>query len=276
MNGCPPQPGLTVMHSAMSIAPATSASAPTGVAGLIATPTPAPALANQIRGIGDVRGGLGVKGDRVARPPARSRTTCRSGRSIIRCTSSIAAGRVRLLAQRTHDQRPDRDRRHEVAVHHIHMDHPRAGVQHLPDLLAQSARSRRTGSTAPRARPSAAHLADALISACSIESPQLLHLTSRRRGHAHDRRVLAAVGTHRGELEAVQAVHAAVAPRQVRRAQPRLAAVRAQRPELRPGLWRAPAGSRATASALPAQPGDEEAGGAVAMGQRQHSLGGAR
>jgi hypothetical protein len=42
MNGCPPHPGLTVMHSAMSIAPATSASAPTGVPGLIARPTPAP------------------------------------------------------------------------------------------------------------------------------------------------------------------------------------------------------------------------------------------
>ena len=42
MNGCPPQPGLTVMHSARSIAPATSASAPDGRAGLIATPTPAP------------------------------------------------------------------------------------------------------------------------------------------------------------------------------------------------------------------------------------------
>ena len=65
MKACPPQPGLTVMHSAMSIAPATSASAPTGVAGLIATPTPTPRLAHQSRRVGDVRRGLGVEGDRV-------------------------------------------------------------------------------------------------------------------------------------------------------------------------------------------------------------------
>ena len=65
MNGCPPQPGLTVMHSAMSSAPATSASAPTGVAGLIATPTPAPELADQAGGVGDVGRRLGVERDRV-------------------------------------------------------------------------------------------------------------------------------------------------------------------------------------------------------------------
>ena len=42
MNGCPPHPGLTVMHSAMSSSSTTSVSAPTGVAGLIATPTLTP------------------------------------------------------------------------------------------------------------------------------------------------------------------------------------------------------------------------------------------
>ena len=42
MNGCPPQPGLTVMQSARSIEWAISLSAPTAVAGLIATPTEAP------------------------------------------------------------------------------------------------------------------------------------------------------------------------------------------------------------------------------------------
>src|SRR5437763_15603081 len=35
----------------------------------------------------------------------------------------------------------------------------------------------------------------------------------RRAGHAHDRRVLPTVGTYRHELVPVQAVHAAVAPR---------------------------------------------------------------
>src|SRR5918998_2877077 len=45
--------------------------------------------------------------------------------------------------------------------------------------------------------------------------------------HAHDRRMLAAIGAQRAQLEAVQAVHAAIAPGQVRRPQPRLLAVRA-------------------------------------------------
>src|SRR5437899_2216427 len=62
--------------------------------------------------------------------------------------------------------------------------------------------------------------------------PAVVALEDGRRGHAHDRRVLAAVGTDRGELEAVQAVDAAVAPGEVRGAQPRLGAVRAQRPEV--------------------------------------------
>ena len=42
MNGCPPQPGLTVMHSAMSIVARELGERPGGLAGLIATPTPAP------------------------------------------------------------------------------------------------------------------------------------------------------------------------------------------------------------------------------------------
>ena len=42
-----------------------------------------------------------------------------------------------LLSQRRDDQRSDRDRRYEVPVHHIDVDDPRAGVQHLSHLLAQ-------------------------------------------------------------------------------------------------------------------------------------------
>ena len=61
----PAPPGLTVMHSAMSIASATSASAPTGVAGLIAAPTLAPRVADHAGGVGDVRRRLGVKRHRV-------------------------------------------------------------------------------------------------------------------------------------------------------------------------------------------------------------------
>ena len=43
MNGWPPQPGLTVMHSATSSSPRTSASVSGGVAGLSARPAPQPA-----------------------------------------------------------------------------------------------------------------------------------------------------------------------------------------------------------------------------------------
>ena len=49
-----------------------------------------------------------------------------------------AAAVVHEVAQRVHDQRPDRDRRHEVAVHHVHVDHARARVHHLLDLLAEA------------------------------------------------------------------------------------------------------------------------------------------
>ena len=69
MNDWPPHPGLTVMHSARSIVPASSASASTGVAGLIATPTHAPPRADLVRGVLRVRGGLHMEGDRV-RPGA--------------------------------------------------------------------------------------------------------------------------------------------------------------------------------------------------------------
>src|ERR1700722_14790171 len=62
--------------------------------------------------------------------------------------------------------------------------------------------------------------------------PAVVALEDRGGGHPHDRGVLAAVGAHGCELEAVQAVDAAVAPGKVRRAQPRLAAVGALRAEV--------------------------------------------
>ena len=48
-----------------------------------------------------------------------------------------AAALVHEIAQRLHDQVTDRDRRHEVAVHHVDVDDARAGVHHLLDLLAE-------------------------------------------------------------------------------------------------------------------------------------------
>src|SRR5205807_642681 len=54
----------------------------------------------------------------------------------------------------------------------------------------------------------------------------------RGAGHAHDRRVLTAVGTHGYELVAVQAIDAPVAPRNRAGTEPGLAAVGAFGPEL--------------------------------------------
>jgi len=48
-----------------------------------------------------------------------------------------AALLVDQIAQGLHDHRPDRDRRHEVAVHDIHVDDARARVHQLLDLLAE-------------------------------------------------------------------------------------------------------------------------------------------
>ena len=45
-----------------------------------------------------------------------------------------AAGLVDPVGDRGGDQRPDRDRRDEVAVHDVDVDHPRTGVHHLADL----------------------------------------------------------------------------------------------------------------------------------------------
>ena len=86
-----------------------------------------------------------------------------------------------------------------------------------------------TSSTCSRRRPkSAARIEGAMRVGSylerSIAPPQWLH-ASRGGGHAHDRRVLAAVRADRPQLEAVQAVDAAVAAGQVRGPQPRLAAV---------------------------------------------------
>ena len=45
---------------------------------------------------------------------------------------------VYKVAESVDDQRSDRDRRHEVAVHHVHVDHAGAGVHHLLDLRAEA------------------------------------------------------------------------------------------------------------------------------------------
>ena len=63
-----------------------------------------------------------------------------------------------------------------MPVHHVDVDHPRPGVEHLPDLLAQPREvggedRRRHAHASQQFVRSLAHIG------CSIESPQLLHFT---------------------------------------------------------------------------------------------------
>ena len=136
------------------------------------------------------------RGARGARPSGARRRTAPAS-----CTCSAIA----LDHQRAH-----RDRRDEVAVHHVDVDHRRAGVEHLLDLRAEA---REVGRQDRRrdARPGAQI-------GTSIDSRQWLHAYSA----VLDIRTIVECSPQFGhterQLEAVQAVHAAVAAGQVRRA----------------------------------------------------------
>lgn len=78
--------------------------------------------------------------------------------------------------------------------------------------------------------------------------------------HPDDRLMLTAVGALRDKLVTVEAVDAAVAPRELGRAQPWFAAARAPGPRQR-RLF----GSHENTSGSPAQPGNEEAARLVAV-----------
>ena len=88
-----------------------------------------------------------MSGAGAARTPRSGARAARSSGG----TSSIAPAARGALAQRLDDERPHRDRRHEVPVHHVDVDHARAGVEHLLHLPPRAGRSRPPGSTARRA-----------------------------------------------------------------------------------------------------------------------------
>ena len=130
------------------------------------------------------------------------------------------AGGVDLLGQRLDDERAHRDRRHEVAVHDVDVDR-RARPRPAPRRPGRpGARSRPPGSTARR-RAGGAQIG------WSIELRQWLQAYRA----VSDIRTIVECSPQFGhteqQLEAVQAVHAAVAAREVGRAQPRLVAGRA-------------------------------------------------
>ena len=136
MNDCPPQPGLTVMQRTMSARPPSSETASTGVPGLIATPARQPSSRIAAR----VRLACGVASSwKVieSAPGLGEGLDLALGLGDHQVDVDRAAGRVDLVGDRGEDQRPDRDRRHEVPVHDVEVDHPGAGVHHLVDLLAE-------------------------------------------------------------------------------------------------------------------------------------------
>ena len=71
-------------------------------------------------------------------PAFANSATWRSGRSIIRWQSSIPPASWTWSRIASTITGADRDRRDEVAVHHVDVDHARAGLHHGADLLAEA------------------------------------------------------------------------------------------------------------------------------------------
>ena len=79
----------------------------------------------------------------LSAPAAANWSMCRSGCSIIRCTSAKPPRSWISVGDVGHHLRPEGDHGDEVAVHHVDVDHPGAGVQHLAHLFAHAAEVRR-------------------------------------------------------------------------------------------------------------------------------------
>ena len=191
MKAWPPQPGLTVMQRTTSAIAAQLGDRLDRGAGVDRDPGQAAELADRRR----VRLACGVASawKVIESAPALANSSIwRSGRLDHQVHVDRAAGGVDLVGDRAEDQRPDRDRRHEMAVHHVEVDHPRAGVHHLVDLRAEP---REVGREDRRARPAALRSARCIRSLmgvslvererdgasrwlCSIEAPQDWHCMS--------------------------------------------------------------------------------------------------
>ena len=131
MKGWPPQPGLTVMQSKTSASWIDSPTAPTGVPGLIASPArqPSSLIALSVRLMCGVASAWKV----IESAPALANSSmCSVGALDHQVDVDRAAGLVDLVRDRARDQRPDRDRGDEVAVHHVDVDDPRARVPSPP------------------------------------------------------------------------------------------------------------------------------------------------
>jgi hypothetical protein len=187
-------------------------------------------LANHRQRVVQVRCRLGVDGDAV-RSGLCHRLDLALGSLDHQVHVDDRAAGVHALGDRLDDQRTERDRRNEVAVHHVDVDHPRPGPHHLIDLAPEP------GEVSRKDRRRQLAACEQRLPVQWLDRPQhaavaVIALHDRGAGHANDRRMLAAVGANRHKLVAVQAVDAAVAAGNCGRAQPRLAAVGALEAEL--------------------------------------------
>ena len=117
----------------------------------------------------DVRRGLGVQGDRVR---AGGRELVDLALGALDHQVDVEDPPVDLVAQGLDDQRADRDRRDEVPVHDVDVDHAAPRVHDLADLLAEA---REVGGEDRRRDRDLARQPHQM--ARSMLPPQLLHVT---------------------------------------------------------------------------------------------------
>src|SRR5215218_10391184 len=106
-------------------------------AGIDRQPRHAAELADRVERAVDVRRGLGVEGD-VVRTGLGELLDVIAGPLDHQVDVDGAARVVDQVGDRSRHQWADRDRRDEVAIHHVDVDDPRAGRHHLLDLRAEA------------------------------------------------------------------------------------------------------------------------------------------
>ena len=221
----PPQPGLTLIASMRSHSAASPATASAGVPGLIASPARQPASRIAAR----VRWACGSASRWIvmqSAPAAAKTSTCSAGRSIMRWTSRTPPAACTSSAIDDAISGP-------IVI----------GGTKWPSMTSTWITRAPTSITSATCAPSFEKSADRIDGAIRRDAEELCGrwgsygpehrvaamLADHVLGTAEpdDRLVLAAVLARRRDLVALEAEHAAKAPRQVGRAKPRLAAARA-------------------------------------------------
>ena len=210
----------------------------------------------------------------LSAPAVAMSATWRSGRSTIRWTSIRPPASWTRSASAPTTSGSEGDRRHEVAVHDVDVDHPRPGVEHLLDLRAEAGevgRQDRRGDP-PLAQqpvgPSALRPSDGLRaccpgSGCRPRSPcsTCARSSSARRSWGTPTRARSAAGSRRSGSGPGTAVGRSQGSPQFGHSGPSLGSVRFAHH----GRLTAPVHASRSAAA---QAGDEEAVGSVTVRQR--------